>query len=162
MGPLKREERQPDQVFDADEKLYRRVSPNCLGPQGELQASGVRFENDIKKSPSVVRSKYGSSTDAVHRDCANGRDVSKYSVFYLIVGELLKQVESKEDKQLYDFYPAHTPEDDCFAHTVIACRKHDGPLDAYDMPSKDVINKLKAQFVAAFAKNKVEVQSQDA
>jgi hypothetical protein len=156
MAPQKRGELQADQQFDADEKLYRRVPPNCLGPQGEMVASNVRcsFDNEVKKSPSTVRSKYASATDVLHRDCADGDDVSNHFVFYLVVGELPQRVESGT-KQLFDFYPLHDPEDNCYAHTLIACRKHDGPADRYDKPTSHVRNKLKAQFVAAFVKNRV-------
>lgn len=156
MAPQKRGELQPDQVFDAEEKLYRRVPANCLSPQGEVVASNIRceFKKDVKKSPSVVRSKYGSPTDVLHRDCAGGKDVADHLVFYLVVGELPQRVESGT-KQLYDFYPLHEPDDDCFAHTVIACRKDDGSNDGYHEPTTPVRNKLKAQFVAAFIKNRV-------
>lgn len=156
MAPLKRGELQADQAFGAEEKLYRRVPPNCLSPQGEVLASNFRcsFENEAKKSPSVLRSKYASAMDVLHRDCAGNQDVSNHLVFYLVVAELPQGVESGT-RQLYDFYPLHDPEDDCYAHSVIACRKHDGPVDGYDKPTTQVRNKLKAQFVAAFMRNRV-------
>jgi hypothetical protein len=156
MEPQKHGELQADQAFNAEEKLYRRVPPNCLSPQGEVVASNIRcsFENEVKKSPSVVRSKYASAMDVIHKNCADGKDVSTHFVFFLVVGDLPQQVESGT-KQLFDFYPLHDPEDDCFAHTVIACRKHDGPTDGYDKPTTQVRNKLKAQFVAAFIKNRI-------
>jgi hypothetical protein len=162
MGPQRRGEREPDQVFDADEKLYRRVPQSCLSPQGEVVASYIRcsFEREAKKSPSVIRSKYGSATDVLHRDCADDKDVSDNLVFYLVVGKLPGQVESGV-KELYDFYPLHDPLDTCFAHTVIACRKHGGPEDAYDKPSRHVCNALKAQFVAAFERNRVQIPLTD-
>jgi hypothetical protein len=100
-----------------------------------------------------VRSKYGTPSDALHRDCAGGKDVSDHLVFYLIVDELPQGIESGA-QELYDFYPFHDPEDTCFAHSVIACRKQGSP-EAYDAPTHSVRNKLKAQFVSAFEKNRI-------
>lgn len=162
MPPQKRGSKAPNQVFDEDEKLYRRVPPTCLSPLGEVVPSNIRcsFGDYINKSPSVLRSKYGTAADVIHNDCARGSDVSDHLVFYLIVKELPKSIESG-DRVTYDFYPFHDPEDDCYGHSVIACKKSSGPHGTYDKPTQGVRNKLKAQFVSAFQKHRVALLIED-
>lgn len=101
-----------------------------------------------------MRSKYGNVSDVLHKDCA-GKDVSDNLVFYVIAGELPRKVESG-DGDLYDFYPFHEPEDSCYAHSVIACKKR-GSTSDYDKPTQGVRNKLKAHFVSAFMNHRIGV-----
>jgi hypothetical protein len=156
MPPQRRGTSPADQVFDAEEKLYRRVPPDCLSPLGELLPSqiGCSFGDTIGKSPSFVRSKYGSIDDTLHADCAGGNDVSRHLVFFIPVSELPTNVESG-NKELYDFYPFHDPEDTCYAHTVIACKKKQNSSGNYDKPTDGVRNRLKTQFVSAFKNHRV-------
>jgi hypothetical protein len=156
MPPQKRGDSSADQIFDVTERLFRRVPPACLSPTGELVPSQIRcsFGDVVKKSPSVVRSKYGAIEDVLHEDCAGGRDVSGHFVFFVTVEELPKDVESG-NKELYDFYPLHDPETDCYAHSLIACKKKTNLTSDYDEPTSGVRNKLKALFVAAFENHRL-------
>lgn len=156
MPPQKRGHLSPDQTFDSAEMLYRRVPPECLSPLGEVVPSQIRcsFGNTIKKSPSTVRSKYASLDDVLHPHCAGGRDVSGDYVFFLTVAELPTSVESG-NRELYDFYPFHDPEDSCFAHALIACKKQNSSGN-YDEPTAGVRNALKAQFVSGFKNHRLK------
>lgn len=158
MPPKKRGELPADQVFDPAERLYRRVPPECLSPLGEVVPSLIAcsFGDTIKKSPSVVRSKYGTAEDVLHADCADGKDVCRQLVFFLIVEELPRGVVSG-NRELFDFYPFHDPEDSCYAHSVIACKKKSNAAGSYDQPTTGVRNKLKAKFVSAFENNRIAV-----
>jgi hypothetical protein len=169
MPPLKREERAPDQAFDADERLYRRFPPECLSPWGEVVASkiGCSFEDDIESCPSTVRGKYGTPADVLHADCAGGNDVSTQLVAYLISGELPANVKTGQENvvsdkdEYFDFYPFHDPEVNCYAHSVIASRKRTSPPETYDRPTSGVRNKLKAAFVSAFRSRRIDVQREE-
>lgn len=156
MAPKKRGDSQADQSFEPSELLYRRVPPSVISPLGEIEPSliGCSFGNEVKTSPSVVRSKYSEPEDVLHSDCANGKDVSDHLVFFLTVADLPRGVESG-DRDLFDFYPLHVPLNDCYAHSVIACKKQTNPEGDYDKPTTGVRNRLKAQFVSAFEKNRI-------
>jgi hypothetical protein len=151
----------PDQAFDDAERLYHRVPPDRPGPNGEIVPSDIRceYKKELKKCPSVVRSRYATPEDALHSDCAGGHDVSKFLLFYLVAGDLPKGVEAGSG-QLYDFYPRHDPEPTCYAHTLIACKKRESAQGEYDPPSTHVRNKLKSHFVAAFEKNRIEIEAE--
>jgi hypothetical protein len=155
-------------MFAADERLYRRFPPECLGPEGEVFASKIgSFDEHIRNCPSTVRSKYGTPADALHPDCALGNDVANYLIAYLTVGELPTNVKTgqenvRSDKdEFFDFYPFHDPEVNCYAHTVTACRKRIGPPDAYDRPTNGVRNKLKAAFASAFRNHRIDVHPEE-
>lgn len=157
MPPEKRRQLSADQTFDPAEMFYRRLPPECLSPLGEVVPSQIRcsFGKIIKKSPSVVRSKYASVEDVLHPDCAGGADVSSHYIFFITTAELPINVDSG-NKELYDFYPFHDPEDSCFAHTLIACKKTQSPAGSYDEPTPAVRNVLKAQFVSAFKNHRLK------
>ena len=161
MPPKKRGDLPADQSFEVAEELYRRVPRECLSPLGEIVPSQIRcsFGKSIKKSPSVLRSKYGTAWDVLHRDCADGKDVSSHLVFFLTPDELPVGVESG-DKELYDFYPFHDPEINCYAHTLIACRKRQNSVGDFDEPTSSVRNKLKALFVWAFENHRILMTSE--
>lgn len=161
MAPQKTGDLAADQAFDNTERLYHRVPPDRPGPSGEIVPSDIRceYKKELKKCPSVVRGRYATPEDALHPDCAKGRDVSKFLLFYLVTGELPKGVEAGNG-QLYDFYPHHDPEPTCYAHTLISCKRRESAEGEYDPPSTQVRNKLKSHFVAAFQKNRVEIPAE--
>ena len=150
MLPTKRGDKGLDQRFNGSEKLYKRVPREHLTPDGEIEPSLIQcsFNRGVKSAPSVLRSKYGTSRDALRRACANGKDVSTQVVFYVIVGALPKQIASGDNRS-FDFYPFHDPDDDCYAHTVIACKLAGSADGSYSMPSNAVKNAFKAKLVAA-------------
>jgi hypothetical protein len=150
MLPIKRRDKGSDQRFSDSERLYKRVPPEHLTPDGEIEPSLIQcsFGKGVKSAPSVLRSKYGTARDALRSPCANGKDVSAHVVFYVKVAGLPKQIVSGDNKS-FDFYPFHDPDDDCYAHTVIACRTGEGGSTDYSMPSNAVKNKFKATLVSA-------------
>ena len=156
MPPLRRGELPVDQVFDASERLYRRVPETALSPLGEVVPSQIccSFGDTIRKAPSLVRSKYGTFEDVLHPDCADGKDVSRHLVFFLEVSELPRNIESGK-RELFDFYPFHDPDDTCYAHSVIACKKQSNTTGDFDEPTAGVRNKLKALFVSAFENHRL-------
>ena len=150
MRPTKRRERSPDQQFGETEKLYKRVPREHLTIDGEIEPSLIQcsFSKEVKSAPSVVRSKYGTPRDTVHRLCAGGNDVASNLVFYLEVWAVPRGLLSGDNK-VFDFYPYHDPEKDCYAHTVIACRKASSSEGVYDQPSNAVKNAFKAKLISA-------------
>jgi hypothetical protein len=150
MRPITRGDRTPDQRFGESEKLYKRVPAEQLTADGRIEPSLIQcsFGKVVKSAPSVVRSKYACAQDAIRPGCANGKDVSSNVVFYLKVSALPKSIVSG-DNRTFTFYPFHDPEQNCYAHTVIACRSVDGPNTSYDPPSNAVKNEFKAKLVAA-------------
>ena len=60
---------------------------------------------------------------------------------------LPKRILSGSDRR-YDFYPLHDPEDQCYAHTVVAC-KLENHNHEYVEPTQSVKNQFKALFVAS-------------
>jgi len=153
MRPTKKGRRLSDPSFAETEKLYRRIPSECVGPQDELEPSCIQcsYGKVIKKAPSVIREKYGTAKDALNPLCADGKDVSSFIVFYLLVRNLPKGSLSGENVP-YDFYPHHDPEESCYAHTVIACKKADGPSGSYNEPTRPVKNDFKAKFIAALTR----------
>lgn len=158
MRPAKRGRCKPDQTFDSDESLYRRIPPDGVGPHGELVPSSFQcsFGDEINKSPSVIRSKYGTPRDALHSNCARGNDVSHFHVYYLLVSEIPCTIESG-DGRTFNFFPFHDPEDNCYAHTVIGCRTEGAAMGAYSEPTRGVRNKFKAQLIAALKMSRPSV-----
>lgn len=150
MRPIKRRKRLPDQRFRQTERLYKRVPPEHLTPEGEIEPSLIQcsFGKKVKSAPSVVRDKYGTPGDTLHRCCAGGNDVSSNVVFYLEVGALPKGILSGDNRS-YDFYPFHDPEEDCYSHSVIACKAGNNVAGEYEPPSQAVKNAFKAKFISA-------------
>jgi len=153
MRPTKSGQRLPDQDFDGDEKLFRRVPAECVGPENELEPSCVQvsFGKTLKSAPSVIRERYGTMRDALHLLCAGEKDVSRFIVFYLKVRDLPKGCLSGTGEK-FDFYPNHDPLETCYAHSVIACQKADSPIGSYREPTRPVKNEFKAKFIAALAR----------
>jgi hypothetical protein len=142
-----------DQLFDDQEKLFRRVMPSHF-VDGRASLAGIKStvsypekSPDLArhvKSPSSVREKYGTAEDARQPHCAEGRqDVSSYGVFSVRVGELPKAVNT-ESRKIFDFYPFHHPTDTCPGHTLIHCCELGNSSPHYDDPTQDAKNKLRA------------------
>ncbi len=138
--------------FADTELLYRRVSPEEVLPNGELDAS--RFEirqygKDVKGSPSVIRSKFAPPEDVLHPDCAGGKTYHGYLIFRIPVSALPQDITA-EDGKVFAAYPAHLPEPKCGAHSVVAtCIAGDAQLK-YAKPSRTAINDLRVKLARDF------------
>ena len=150
MRPIKKRMRGPDQRFRESERLFKRVPREHLAENGEIEPSLIQcsFNKGVKSAPSVVREKYASPCDTLHPGCAGGNDVSSQVLFYLHVGELPKGIVSG-DKKIFDFYAYHEPEDDCYAHSVIASKTIQPPSEDYVQPTSAVKNAFKAKLISA-------------
>jgi hypothetical protein len=132
VAPQHTDGRLPDQTFDADELLFRRV-PFSHIEEGELSLLAIRNELKFEKNPpdcgSALRSKYCVAfTDALHSDCAK-EDCSKtHTVYFVRVSELAKGVAIMPPERVptgrWDLYPHHDPLPTCYAHsTICSCEQ---------------------------------------
>jgi hypothetical protein len=133
--------------FRATELLYRRLSKDELGENGEVDASRieqVRFERDVQKAPSVMRSAFSKPLDVLHFLCAK-RDTSDWVVYSIPVGELPDNVESA-DGRVFRFFPIHMPEPKCGAHSVIASCINSDATNTYVKASPSATWQFKVNF----------------
>lgn len=156
MRPVKLRQRPLDQEFEGTERLFRRVPPECIGPNDEIDANNIKcsFGKDVESAPSVIREKYGTVRDTLNRLCAGGKNVSSEVVFFLTVQALPKGILSGTNEP-HDFYPFHAPLKHCYAHTVISCKKADSPAGAYKVPTRPVKNAFRAKFALALKRAEV-------
>lgn len=147
MTPLTDSQVDKAQPFEASELLYRRVYPSEVNSVGELDPSSlssISFSKDIKGSPSVLRSAFATPDDAIASECADGKDVSACSVFYIEVGRLPGPLAAGDGKNI-SFHPVHHPLPTCGAHSVIASYNSGDANREYVMPSRVVRNALRAK-----------------
>ncbi len=147
MRPIKRRHRPLDQGFEGSERLFRRVPPDCIGPNDEIDVNNIKcsFGKDVESAPSVIREKYSTVRDTLNRLCAGSKNVSSEVVFFLTVQALPKSILSGTNEP-HDFYPFHAPLKHCYAHTVIACKRADSPAGTYKEPTRPVKNAFRARF----------------
>lgn len=146
MPPLTLEQVDADTPFLDDELLYRRIAVDELNSQGEVDATrigGIRFNQDVQSSPSVMRSQFCTPTDVLDQLCTQ-RDVSNWSVFSLRVADLPQNLLSG-DKRLFNTFAHHSPELTCGAHSVIACSAAESDPPVHIQPSVAVINQIKVE-----------------
>jgi hypothetical protein len=150
MEPVKHGTRQEEPCFKDEEQLFRRFPPEV---KSEVLATSIRFD----EPPSFCRSKFARPEDTIHRNCADGQDVSRFGVFAVPVAAariILKDTNQK----CYHFEPKHRPEPTCYAHTEIHClmRKDSDVLAGSDIHSKPPLI-VRNQFRARIAIALVEV-----
>jgi hypothetical protein len=158
MRPIRQGNKGPDQCFSGSERLYKRVPPEQLTLNGEIEPSLIQcsFGKTIPSAPSVVRSKYATVRDVLHPAAADGKNVSNHAVFFLTVDNFPGPFEAG-DKRVFRFYAFHEPNTGCYAHSVLACCTLDSEKDIYTQPSTKVRNMFKAQLVAVLNKNRASV-----
>jgi hypothetical protein len=136
VSPLHTDGQAADQVFDADELLFRRVPISHI-EDGELSILALRdAELKLERHPpdctSVLRSKYCTHyTDVLHPDCAE-KDYSKtHAVHYWRVGDLAKGKMiyplPNGSTRKWDLFPYHVPLPTCYAHSTICCCEQSTP-----------------------------------
>jgi hypothetical protein len=140
--------------FEPDERLFRRFPPSELVDREITPASLNSMSFDVLEpgAPSVIRERFGTACDALHADCAGGKDVSNFLVFSIKVREVPKGIQSG-DGRVFDFFPRHSPMPKCGAHSVISCCSADDPSMTYVVPSKSARQKLRTGLVSLFQKD---------
>ena len=101
--------------FHDDERLFRRYRSSHI-QEGELDPSAIRFD----EPPSFLRSAFSRPEDALHRDCADGKDVSEFGVLEMKVSAAYYK-DGTSDNQVFTFQPTHVPLSACYAHSEIHC-----------------------------------------
>lgn len=132
--------------FAPEEPLYRRALASEL-VDGELVVSSlesVSFGKEVSGAPSVLRGRFAKPIDALHADCAGGKDVSRHLVYFILVRDLPDVIQTPEGNA-FEFYPLHKPEPTCGAHSVIASCLAGDPTRVYAKPSRTVRNDLRAK-----------------
>jgi hypothetical protein len=150
--PLLDYEVDKSEPFVDAELLYRRVSPEEVLLNGELDASRFKikqYSKDAGGSPSVIRSKFAPPEDVLHPDCAGGKTYHGYFIFRIPVSALPQDITA-EDGKLFSAYPAHLPEPKCGAHSVIATCVAGDAERKYAKPSRTAINDLRVKLARDF------------
>jgi hypothetical protein len=150
--PLLDYEVDKSEPFADTELLYRRVSPQEILPNGELDASRFQIRNYTKEaegSPSVIRSKFATPDHVLHPDCANGKTYHGYSIYRIQVSALPQRIVA-EDSKMFSAYPEHFPEPKCGAHSVIAVCVAGDTQRKYAKPSRTAINDLRVKLARDF------------
>jgi len=144
--PLLENQVDTNSAFSDEELLYRRVSTSEL-TGGELDPSrlnSISFDKEIDGAPSVLRGRFSSPLDAIHVDCAGGKDKSDCLVYFMAVGEIPGPLRSGDGRDLV-FPIVHRPLPRCGAHSVIGCCEEGNPEKTYVVPSRKVRNDLRAK-----------------
>jgi len=123
--------RTPQLEFQDDEQLYRRYLADHF-VDGELDPSAIRFG----EPPSFLRSAFSSAQDALHVDCADGQDVSRFGV--LAMQAVSANYISENDTYGFVFWPIHAPLATCYAHSEIHCCRTGDPERIHINPPKNV------------------------
>jgi hypothetical protein len=133
--PQKTDGKLADQIFDADERLFRRVPISHI-EDGELSLlairNGLKFETNPPKCTSVVRSKYCAHfSDALHPNCAEDKECPNTTVYFLRVGDLAKGIRIEPPEKVstgsWDLFPYHDPRPKCYAHSTICSCEQTAP-----------------------------------
>jgi hypothetical protein len=145
--PLRADEVDAGLQFESSELLYRRVSKNGVNSLGELLPSELNtfsFDKDLDSAPSVLRSAFSKPVDALALDCANGKDVSDWRVFWIAVADLPTPLAAPDGRS-FEFYPVHRPLPQCGAHSVIASCTAGDTARTYKAPPRSVRNDLRTK-----------------
>jgi hypothetical protein len=163
LAPQSADGRKADHQFENSEKLFRRFAPSDF-TDGRLGidriSASIRFPTsrevkedpqNAKKSPSWIRSRYGTAADAIDIKCAKTA-VPNHGVISVQVGGIPNEIAAG-DRDSFDFYPLHDPLEECYAHTLV-CPRRTGQTE-YEEPPKQVKNKLR-QWI--FANHELEIE----
>lgn len=126
--PIEANDRDIDPHFDPQESIYRRV------PSTFIHGKEVLPHAFDWPAPSVLRSKYSDPSHALHINCCDNRPLhGMWGVIKIALSEIPTPVETG-DKKLLHFLVVHKPEEKCYAHSEIKCRK-DGDPELRDRPT---------------------------
>jgi hypothetical protein len=143
-------------LFAPNELLFRQV-PNTHIEEGEVSFFAIRGNTKFSVNPSactsVVRSAYTTSFhDAIHPNCADGKDLSAtHSVRHVRVADLPKGLRilpiQQGDALRWDIFPHHEPLPLCYAHSTICCCNQNAP-DVCVAPPPTVRDEFRRWFAA--------------
>ena len=155
--PLRKNEVDTQIPFLPSELLYRRVRPTDL-VDGEIiptSLNSISYGKEVKAAPSVLRGKYAKPEDALHKDCAEQKDVSDFLVYYLLVSDLPDEVRC-DSGRLFSLFPFHLPEPTCGAHSVISCCIKGDISKTYVKPSSTALkNDIRVKLAKKLQKCKI-------
>jgi hypothetical protein len=136
--------RESTPIFAPNEFLFRQI-PNTHIEEGEVNFLAIRADTKFSDNParctSVVRSAFTASfLDAIHPNCAGGKDLSAtHSIRHVRVADLptgLRIIpEQQGDNVRWRVYPHHDPLPLCYAHSTICCCNQDAPGICAEPPS---------------------------
>ena len=90
--------------FHDDERLFRRYRSSHI-QEGELDPSAIRFD----EPPSFLRSAFSRPEDALHRDCADGKDVSEFGVLEMKVSAAYYKDGTSDRCSRFSQHMCHCP-----------------------------------------------------
>jgi hypothetical protein len=132
LSPQATEQRASNPTFEPDEELFRRYLASQL-EDGELDPSAIRFN----EPPSFLRSAYSVALDALHADCADGHEVSRFGVLAMPV-RAVTQNHTSNDGNRFKFAPTHEPLPACYAHSEVHCSNSHDKNKEHVEPPKEV------------------------
>jgi hypothetical protein len=132
LPPQATELRASNQTFSSNEELFRRYLASHL-EDGELDPSAIRFN----EPPSFLRSAYGVAIDALHANCADGEDVSRFGVLAMPVNAV-NQTHASNNGDRFEFAAIHVPLPACYAHSEVHCSSAQDPDKRHIEPPKGV------------------------
>ena len=130
--------RPPDEVFPQLEALYRRFNPEEHLINDVLSPLAFNFPQQ-----SVNRGKYSRSTDVLHKDCCDGKELTGWRVAGILVRDLPATLTAG-DGRVFRFSMRHTPKTCCFPHSEMWCNLDDATSSAYEKPPKSVRETFRA------------------
>lgn len=119
--PMLRKGRPADQHFNAEERLFRRIPPNCVLPEEKIDLRAIELP-DI----SVNREKHEGIPEYVLYGMFHGkpRHFKNWGIAAISAGGIPPEIES--DGMTYLFMPVHRPEEHNYYHSEIQCHSQNG------------------------------------
>jgi hypothetical protein len=146
LSPLHSDGRLIDPVFEDSELLYRRILATYVISEDELNPAAISFS---KGAPSLIRSKYGTPQDAIHPDCADDQDVTKFDVYGVPASAINLTLVCSQTRRCFDFSGSHAPLTKCYSHSLIDCREKTKENIGYSVPTRPVKNDFRVKFAIA-------------
>jgi hypothetical protein len=111
--------------------------------------SSFKFEHE--RGQSFNRSRFSEPQDVLHSDCARSTSLSEWGVWQCTVGDIPSPVVGQDTpSSSILFIPLiHTPEETCYAHSELWCRRVGSSSSDYEEPPKKVKEALKIKLSLA-------------
>ena len=126
--------REPDQQFDDQENLYRRI-PNNACVNGILSPIALKFDDDSGQS--FNRSRYSIPSDVLEPECCDGKQIIQHDVYSMKASCLPFKIPASGEPA-YAFQMKHVPKPTCYAHSELWCNQGGRIEAAYECPPKRV------------------------
>lgn len=145
--------RPEDQIFDPDERLFRRY-PKMSLINGRPVPLAMTFEEH--SGISVNRSKYSEPQDVLEPDCCDGVGRPQCVVLEIHSSDVPQEIPTTDGTgRVFQFRIAHKPRDTCFAHSEIWCNREGDIQLPYEKPPKHVKNLFRVELAQHLAKRDV-------